>query len=109
MEIRKTRPEELEEVMEIYAHARRFMAEHGNPNQWKNTNPPVERVKQDIAEGKSHVCVADNEILGVFYFAVEDDPTYVKYTGEHGKNPGGMVLYTASLPQERRKAWAAFA
>ena len=98
MEIRKTRPEELEEVMEIYAHARRFMAEHGNPNQWKNTNPPVERVKQDIAEGKSHVCVADNEILGVSYFAVEDDPTYVKIYGGAWKNSGryGVVHRIAS-------------
>lgn len=78
MEIRKTRPEELEEVMEIYAHARKFMAEHGNPNQWKNTNPSEERIRQDIAEGKSYVCTAENEILGVFYFAIEDDPTYAK-------------------------------
>lgn len=76
MEIRKTRPEELDAVMEIYAYARKFMAEHGNPNQWKQTNPPRERVEQDIAEGKSHVCVEGEEILGVFYFAKEEDPTY---------------------------------
>ena len=77
MEIRKTRIEELDTVMEIYAYARQFMEEHGNPNQWKKTNPPRERVKQDILEGKSHVCVEDDEILGVFYFAKEVDPTYV--------------------------------
>lgn len=83
MEIRKTKPEELDLVMEIYAYARRFMAEHGNPNQWKNTNPPRERVEQDIAERKSYVCTEGNEILGVFYFAKEKDPTYhVIYEGE---------------------------
>ncbi len=83
MEIRKTRLEEIDEVMEIYAYARQFMAEHGNPNQWKKTNPPRERVEQDIIEGKSHVCVENGEILGVFYFAIEEDPTYnVIYDGE---------------------------
>ena len=76
MEIRKTKMEELDTVMEIYAYARQFMAEHGNPNQWKKTNPPRERVEQDILEGKSHVCVEEDEILGVFYFAKEEDPTY---------------------------------
>lgn len=87
MEIRKTRPEELDEVMEIYAFARQFMEEHGNPNQWKKTNPPRERVEQDIRDGKSHVCVENGEILGVFYFAVEEDPTYkVIYDGSW-KNP----------------------
>ena len=83
MEIRKTRIEELDEVMEIYAYARQFMAEHGNPNQWKKTNPPREWVERDIMEGKSHVCVENDEILGVFYFAIEEDPTYkVIYDGE---------------------------
>ena len=76
MEVRKTRPEELDEVMEIYAFARRFMEEHGNPNQWKKTNPSRERIVQDIKEEKSYVCVENREILGVFYFAVEADPTY---------------------------------
>ena len=83
MDIRKTKPGELDEVMEIYAYARQFMAEHGNPNQWKNTNPPRERVEQDIREGKSYVCVEKDEILGVFYFAIEEDPTYaVIYDGK---------------------------
>ena len=55
MEIRKTKIEELDSVMEIYAYARQFMADHGNPNQWKKTNPPRERVEQDIKKGKSYV------------------------------------------------------
>lgn len=83
MEIRKTKIEELDAVMEIYAYARQFMADHGNPNQWKKTNPPRERVELDILEGKSHVCVDKDEILGVFYFAKEVDPTYVTiYEGQ---------------------------
>ncbi len=98
MEIRKTRPEELDEVMEIYAYARQFMAEHGNPNQWKKTNPPRKWVERDIIEGKSHVCVENDEILGVFYFAIEEDPTYHEiYDGEWlNAEPYGVVHRIAS-------------
>lgn len=76
MEIRKTRMEELDKVMEIYAHARSFMAAHGNPTQWKDTWPPREYVENDIALGKSYVCVEGDEIAAVFYFAKEHDNSY---------------------------------
>ncbi len=83
MEIRKTRMEELDTVMAIYAHARGFMAEHGNPNQWKNVHPPKDTVERDIIDGKSYVCVENDEILGVFYFAIEEDVTYKQiFNGE---------------------------
>ncbi len=76
MEIRKATEEVLDEILKIYAHARKFMAQNGNPAQWGDSYPPPERVKQDIAEGKCHVCVENGRILCVFYFAREEDPTY---------------------------------
>lgn len=78
MEIRKTKIEELDKVMEIYAYARKFMAEHDNPNQWKNNKPSKEQIENDILLGKHHVCVEDGTIVAVFYFAKEEDPTYAK-------------------------------
>ena len=51
MYIRKAAEGDLPRMMEIYAVARRFMAAHGNPNQWGPTNwPPEERIRADIAE-----------------------------------------------------------
>lgn len=76
MEIRKATEESLDEILKIYAHARKFMAENGNATQWGNIYPPPERVQSDIAEGKCHICIEDNRILAVFYFAKEEDPTY---------------------------------
>lgn len=78
MEIRKAQPEEVDRVMEIYAAARRFMAEHGNPTQWGNNYPSQEQVEKDIAEGKCFVCIEGKQIAAVFYFAHETDPTYEK-------------------------------
>lgn len=79
MEIRHSREDDIERIMEIYAYARAFMAEHGNPNQWGPTNwPPEEYIHQDIARGNSYVCVEDGRIVGTFYFISGKDiePTY---------------------------------
>lgn len=77
MEIRIAAREDLGEILEIYAYARKFMAENGNATQWGSTYPPTERVMQDIAEGKCHICVENDRILGVFYYA-EEDSTYAE-------------------------------
>ena len=54
MKIRKSEPQDLERILEIYAYARRFMAEHGNPDQWGPTCwPPESLVRSDIAAGNS--------------------------------------------------------
>ncbi len=80
MYIRKTTEQDLERVMEIFAYARRFMAEHGNPNQWGRTQwPPEDLVRRDISSGKSYVCVNDGgRVIGTFFFQFGPDiePTY---------------------------------
>ena len=78
MEIRKTKIEELDMVMEVYAHARKFMAEHNNPNQWKNNKPTRQQIEKDILAGKHYLCVEEGQIAAVFYFAKETDPTYTR-------------------------------
>ena len=79
MEIRKTKMDELETVMELYAQAREFMARTGNPRQWGALNwPPRDLVCRDIEQGRSFVCVEGGELLAVFYYEYghDIDPTY---------------------------------
>ena len=72
-------------MMEIYACARDFMAEHGNPNQWGPTNwPPEELIRRDVREGRSYVCLNDGKkVIGTFFFVQGRDiePTYRDITG----------------------------
>ncbi len=75
-EIQKADMGQWERILEIYAHARQFMAEHGNPHQWGATNPPAEQVKKDIETGDLYVCMAGEEVAAVFYFRTGEDPTY---------------------------------
>lgn len=102
MRIRKTRAEELGEVMRIYAHAREFMAAHGNSSQWGPTKwPPRDLVTQDIAQGKSYVCETENgRIAVVFFYDFGDsiDPCYEHiYEGAWlDDSPYGVVHRIAS-------------
>ena len=70
MKIRKSTEQDFDRIMKIYEHARAFMAEHGNPNQWGPTNwPPEELIHQDIENGDSYVCVnGSGDVVGVFYY-----------------------------------------
>lgn len=74
--IRKAAPEDLGAIEKIYAYARIFMAQNGNPNQWGKTNPPIERIRQDIREEILYVITENERIHGVFAFFIGDDPTY---------------------------------
>ena len=101
MEIRKSVEADLDRIMEIYARARRFMAEHGNPNQWGPTNwPPEALIRQDIDQGNGYVCIDEGRIVGTFFFLWGKDvePTYGVITD--GKwlddSPYGVIHRIAS-------------
>ena len=84
MKIRQATFVDLPRVMEIYAHARAFMAETGNPTQWGPTRwPPEALIRQDITEGSSYVCIHEGRVVGVFYyiFGKDIDPTYAVIEG----------------------------
>lgn len=79
MKIRQTTETDFPDIMNIYAYARRFMAEHGNPNQWGPTNwPPEELIHSDIRAGNSYVCICEEKIAGTFFFTqgMDIEPTY---------------------------------
>ena len=81
MEIRRSTEQDFDRMMAIYAHARAFMAAHGNPNQWGPTNwPPEELIHRDISTGNSYVCEHEGRVVGTFYFIQGKDiePTYAR-------------------------------
>ena len=84
MKIRHAGEQDVPRMMDIYSFARKYMAEHGNPNQWGPTNwPPEKLIHQDILEGNSYVCENDEgKVIGTFYFISGKDiePTYREIT-----------------------------
>lgn len=100
MEIRHAERKDLERIMEIYAHARIFMAEHGNPRQWGATNwPPEDLIRSDIERGTSYVCLENERIAAVFYYEKGEDiePCYREIEGAwKGSSSYGVVHRIAS-------------
>ncbi len=107
VKIRKTCEIDVRRIMEIYAFARKFMAEHGNPNQWGPTGwPPEALIRNDIREGCSYVCLNDEDkIIGTFFFTYGEDiePTYRVITdgGWLDDSPYGVVHRVASDGSEK--------
>ena len=92
MIIRQTTMHDIDEICTIYAAARDFMRDNGNPNQWSNNRPTEETIEHDIEEGNSYVCVHNEEIAAVFFYNTERDPTYEKIDGAWiNDDPYGVV------------------
>lgn len=100
MEIRQAASADLDEILSIYAHARRFMAANGNAGQWGNGYPAQALLMEDIRRGKLYVCPAESRIAGVFYFAQEEDPTYrvIEDGAWRSDAPYAVVHRIASAP-----------
>ena len=102
MKIRHAAEQDLSRMMEIYAIARKYMADHGNPNQWGPTRwPPEALLRKDIAEGRSYVCEnEEGKIIGTFFFdcGADIEPTYRVITDGAwlDSSPYGVVHRIAS-------------
>lgn len=103
MEIRHTDLSDIVKVMEIYEQARQYMREQGNPNQWMNGYPDVKLVAKDINDDCSYVCLENDQIVGVFRFTQETDPTYNKiYEGKWiNEEPYGVIHRIASASHRK--------
>ncbi len=77
MKIRAASYADLDQIISIYARARQFMREHGNPTQWGYSYPSNELIISDLEHGCLFL-VVDNEnaIAGVFSCFVDGDPDY---------------------------------
>lgn len=93
-QIRHAKETDWKEIQALYATARQFMADHGNPDQWGSQYPPDEMLLQDIAREKLFLIYDKYGIHGVFYFAIEEDPTYSEiYDGAWNRNEQYGVIH----------------
>ncbi len=76
MFIRKTTTDDIPRLMEIFAIARRFMQQTGNPSQWGDDYPGEMLIRDDIVQGDSFVCEESGQILATFVLRPGNDPTY---------------------------------
>ncbi len=74
--IRQAISTDFNDILAIYASARRFMMEHGNSTQWGLTYPPQETILHDIEQGVLFVLEDEEGLYGAFALIAGEDPTY---------------------------------
>ena len=76
MVVRRAETRELSEILAVYAKARSFMKETGNPTQWGEAYPSEALLSEDIREGRLYVLLSDGCICGAFALFEAGDPLY---------------------------------
>jgi RimJ/RimL family protein N-acetyltransferase len=91
--IRKTVEADLAQIEEIYQNAKKFMRGSGNPNQWNGERPNIDSAREDMEKSCGFVAEDNGEILAVFYFSTDEEPTYKKiYEGNWlNDEPYGVI------------------
>ena len=111
--IRLASKEDIQNIMPLYAYARKFMAANGNPHQWNGNYPASEDILKDIANGNYYVCTPDNapeKIVGGFAFIIGREPNYavIENGAWHSDQPYGTIHRIASNGQAKGIACACF-
>ena len=104
--IQKANLSQFSKIMGIYAQARYFMSQTGNPDQWGTAYPTEEMIRQDIEKGKCYVMLENGDIRAVFYFAVEEDPTYGYIDGAWMNDRPYGVIHRIAVGQSGKGAAA---
>ncbi len=84
MTIRKAELNDLNIILKIFEHARNYMKENNNPNQWGDNHPPASLIEEDIKNSIGYVCLdEENNIVGYFcfYIGIEEDYNQI-YEGD---------------------------
>lgn len=108
MEIRLATEEDIPRMQEIFRHARQFMADKGNPNQWTEGYPAEELIREDIAHGDCFVCLSEGRTVATFVLRSGVDPTYTGHSpGQRAHAPcyrqrGFHLLWPDPLLERRR-------
>ena len=98
MLIRKTLPEDVDMILNIFDTARQFMHATGNPTQWNANYPALEDLEPDIQNGNSYVCVENDKVVATFTLIIGDEPNYqlIENGSWRSETPYGTVHRLAS-------------
>ena len=81
--IRKATKDDIPCLQKIFATARIFMRQTGNPNQWKEDYPSLELLQNDVESGDSYVISLGNRVVATFVLRGGIDSTYnIIYNGQ---------------------------
>lgn len=84
LSVRQAVAADVPALLDVFAQARRFMAENGNPTQWADGYPDAVLVESDVAAGHCFVVEYDGlGVVGTFCLVEGEDPTYAVIEDGH--------------------------
>ena len=98
--LRKTKIEELEQVMKIIEDGRTFLKEQAI-NQWQHGEPSRQTIINDINEGISYVFEKSGEIVATAMLTTFDED-YEKYPTLWDTNTSYLAIHRISTARELR-------
>ncbi len=100
MLIRKTLPEDLPLLDDIFTQCRAYMAAEGNPTQWDDKYPTSAVVADDIKQGTGYVCVNDEGKVVASFALGTYEPEYdrLRDGAWHSNAPYMVVHRMGALP-----------
>ena len=100
--IRKARPTDMADIMQVMDAARKIMRQTGNRNQWGENYPSEADITRDMEKNGGFVIEDEGKVVGYFAFLPSPEPTYYKiYEGKwiDDEQPYHVVHRIASYPQ----------
>lgn len=96
---RGARRSDLEQILEIYAHARKAMADSGNPTQWGDSYPPQEMLEEDIDSNRLFVYTVNGRLEAVFAFILGPAPPTRKSKTDSGSTMRCLTAPSTGWPR----------
>ncbi len=91
--IRLATQRDLLRIFDVYAAARRLMAQSGNPTQWGDFYPPHDMLRADIPAKRLYVLERDGVIHAVFALVFGEDPSYGYIEGAWRRNDAYATIH----------------
>ena len=107
MTVRRAAPGDLPAREALYAAARRFMAQNGNPDQWGDGYPGRALLEEDVRLGRSYVCQEDGAVCAAFVYLPPDgetEPDYAVIDGAWKKGGPYGVMHRVAVAAPGRGA-----
>ena len=104
MKIRLSIDRDASSILNIYAKARSFMAEHGNPNQWTKGAPDGKSLQKDLLNQASFVVEEEGKMVGTFTL-YHDDPNYCEIQGSWLNDEPYVVIHRITSMSTERVKW----
>lgn len=99
VEIRKTREEDIEQVVNIFRQAKQYLKDAGI-NQWQtgpNGYPSEKEVVQDIHNGTGYCAEEDGNVVGYACIVNMDDSSYHEIDGAWMNNNPYVVIHRSCV------------